>query len=383
VRNKLRDRLRQEAGLDPPEWLLASRLEARAALRGVSVDDYAASALGDGPAAREERTRLVELLRVGETRLFRHADQISIIADEVLPERRAVATREQRKLSLWSAGCATGEEAWTLALLADRGGGDWAVTGSDISETALEVAQRGAYDDGRATELPAWAMRQVTLGGGELCFAEPLRRRVRFLKHNILDAPPSTFDVILCRNVLIYFDAERRATALARLYQALRPGGVLLVGYSESLRDQPRFSGERRAGAVFWRRDVDVDPEVRQRRATPLFVPVDQAWNPQRVPDLPAPRSAQPSDSAGPPAPPPRPHMLALSGNYGDEAGATRLAESLRPHLNQALIVDLDGATVLGDAAARVLRRAISTGRVALRAARQPVRRWMEKQGLT
>jgi chemotaxis protein methyltransferase CheR len=350
--------LASRAGLDPPAWALAARVRERAAALGVSDDDYVARAATDGA----ELDRLIELLRVGETRFFRHRAQLAVVAERVLPSLRG-------PVRAWSAGCASGEEAWTLAMLLAERGGPFEVWATDLSPAALARAREGRYAAARvdADVAPALRARYFRRIGDDEVINDRLRSHVRFETHNLL-APTGgrELDLILCRNVLIYFDEARRAEAVARLVRALKPGGWLLVGYSETLRDHPELSAE--AHAVYRKQP----PAQRTRSAVPQAL---RAANEVTRPIAVAPA---PAHVAPPPSAPPR---VVLRGDYVD---GKRLAAELRAVVGDArAVLDLDGATFLGDDAARVLRRAVEAAPgLEVRATRPAIRRWLGRHGI-
>ncbi|HEY2748474.1 MAG TPA: protein-glutamate O-methyltransferase CheR [Polyangia bacterium] len=351
--------LASRAGLDPPAWALAARVRERAAALGVSDEEYVARATADGG----ELDRLIELLRVGETRFFRHGAQLQALGQRVLPSLPST-------VAAWSAGCASGEEAWTLAMLLAERGGAFSVWATDLSTAALARARQGRYPAARvAAEVPAGLRaRYFRRIGGEDVINDRLRPHVRFDAHNLLAATGGReLDLILCRNVLIYFDDARRAEALARLVRALRPGGWLLVGYSETLRDQPELVAE--AHAVYRRQPSAVSHQPSARPAMAPRVATTPAV-------MPAPPMSQPSAYAPTPAP-----RLVLRGDYVD---GKRLAAELRAIVGDArAVLDLDGASFLGDDAARVLRRAVEAAPgLEVRATRPGIRRWLGRHGI-
>jgi chemotaxis protein methyltransferase CheR len=196
----------------------------------------------------------VEAMLVHETYFFRHGAQVDLLRDDVLPRLDAQRRRAGRPLLVvWIAGCSTGEEAWTLAFLAHqaRGAGAFgeavpiSILATDLSEASLATARHGVYDRLHGLDsfraIPSWAAPHFEAGHGTNAWVVPktLRGSVRFLRHNVLD-PPAVCgaDLVLCRNMLIYFDEAANRRAQENLVSALRPGGVLLLGPA----DTPRTS---------------------------------------------------------------------------------------------------------------------------------------------
>jgi chemotaxis protein methyltransferase CheR len=195
----------------------------------------------------------VERMLVHETYFFRHPAQLELLRDKVLPLLDAQRRQDGRgALVVWNAGCSTGEEAWTVALLATeaRGGAGvpLSILATDLSEAALGAARNGVYDRLHGLDsfraIPSWAMRHFTNGHDGRAWSVPaaLRRGVRFLRHNLLDPPPvGDADLVLCRNTLIYFDETANCRAQDNLAAALRPGGVLVLGSADTLRGRDAF----------------------------------------------------------------------------------------------------------------------------------------------
>ncbi|HYG69662.1 MAG TPA: protein-glutamate O-methyltransferase CheR [Anaeromyxobacteraceae bacterium] len=196
---------------------------------GLEVGAFVARLLANESAAV---TALVESAVVGETYFFRHPEQIEaarVLALEPAPK--------DRPLAIWSAGCATGEEPYTLAMAlldAGRAGCADRVLATDVSERALESARRGVYGEWSLRRLdPAIRARHFDPdAAGRLVVRSAVRERVEFRRCNLISDPvPATgFDVVFCRNVLIYFTAETAAAVAARALEAVRPGGLLVVG---------------------------------------------------------------------------------------------------------------------------------------------------------
>jgi chemotaxis protein methyltransferase CheR len=224
------ERLRDLAGFAPTE-VLRGRLKRAGPL--LARLDLGACGLEDpGWAA------LLDAVTVQETRMFRAAAQLEAFRRLVLPGLAAGAAG--RPLVLVSAGCATGEEAWTLAILAARGGAPaWRVAGLDLCRPALAAAQEARYRLGppdALREMPEADRAMLALEADSFSPAPALRPRVAFRRANLLDPglKPAEADAILCRNVLIYMTPEARNGVLRRLVAALRPGGALLLGPTDS-----------------------------------------------------------------------------------------------------------------------------------------------------
>ncbi len=211
------------------------------------------------PAGLAEMDALIESIVVGETYLFREYDQLSFaVEDLILPGVEA-----GRRPRVWSAACATGEEPFTLAILLEKRGALAQVdlVASDISQRALERARRGILPRRALRHLPPIDVSGclIEAPGGKLELASSIREAVEWHRVNLIDqqavASLGAFDVIFCRNVLIYFDDATARRVIDHLSAALVPGGALLVGVSESLlRFGTSLVSEERRGSFFYRR---------------------------------------------------------------------------------------------------------------------------------
>lgn len=194
-----------------------------------------------GPAGGAEWNRLLDRLLNSDTRFFRDPPALSALSAVALPglrERRQGADR----LALWSAGCSTGQEAYSLAItcLADPALAGWRieVLGTDVSRTALARAAAGVYKPHALTDVPEVVRRRFfePAGTTEFRLAPNVRAAVRFEEHDLLTGPPvPAQDVIFCQNVLIYYRADCRAEIVRRLAGALTAGGYLFLGAAEAV----------------------------------------------------------------------------------------------------------------------------------------------------
>lgn len=226
------------------KFIAERRLGPRLELLGLR--DFAAYAryLRFDPRGPEELETAIDLLVPHETYFFREPTQLGCLEQELLPllEKKNARTRS---LHLWSAGCSTGEEPYTLAMLClDRPGlAGWEVEvlGTDLSRKALTAARRAEYGPMalRATSPEQKARGFEALEGGRVRVKERFREVVRFGQLNLLDTSAAAvlprFDVIFCRNVLIYFDQETRRRVAELFFERLVDGGYLLLGHSENL----------------------------------------------------------------------------------------------------------------------------------------------------
>lgn len=230
--------------------LVVSRLAKRLRLHGISrYGDYLA--LLDRPERAEERQSLVDLLTTHETYFFREPQHFELLRERVL---KGWPPRE--KLRIWSAACSTGEEPYTLAMVAEEmlggrgqarqaqriGGDPWELLATDISLASLESAAAGHYAIAGCERIPPRYLNQFCLKGvgpqsGTFLVAKRLRKRVKFTQLNLTESLPEVgrFHVIFLRNVLIYFTPEKKREVVRRVARRLHRGGWLFVGHAESI----------------------------------------------------------------------------------------------------------------------------------------------------
>jgi len=193
-------------------------------------------------------TKVVEALLNNETYFFRDRTPFDLLGKAALPkllQRRQSAKR----LRIWSAGCSTGQEAYSLAMLFAEDPQRWAgwtidILGSDVSEEAVRRAREGIYTQfevQRGLGIAQMIKWFEECDGGWRA-VEPLRRTVRFQVHNLLEPTPhpGEFDIVLCRNVLLYLNAERRTHVFERIASAMAGDGYLMLGAGETVIGQTR-----------------------------------------------------------------------------------------------------------------------------------------------
>ncbi len=252
---------------------VAARLARRLAALGADADRRTVAAYRRRLEAGEDQGELLALLdslTINETAFFRHEAQWQLFARRLLPELLAAA-RPAGRLRLWSAGCSTGAEPYTMGMLVAEalaatgalpGSWDVRIRASDLSLTALAVAEAAVYPRERlAGVTPERLARHFIRVGDGYRIRDELRRWVETDFHNLLH--PATrqgdgvaFDAICCRNVLIYFNEADQRTVIRHLAAGLRPGGYLLLGHAESLlgvADGFRFVYE--AGGIAYRKE--------------------------------------------------------------------------------------------------------------------------------
>lgn len=225
-------------------FLLERRLAPR--LRALGLPDFAAyhQRLRFGEGHRAELEAAIEVLTTHETYFFREPNQLRAFTRDVLPALHA-RREQERRLRFWSAGCSTGEEAYTIAMLLQEeprfAGWDLEVFGSDLSRKVIGTARRGEYAPSSLRSTDAGRRRRFfeERPGGRVAVTEEVRRLVSFGHLNLLDADllglVGKVDAIFCRNVLIYFDVQARKRVVKSLYDKLVPGGWLMLGHAESL----------------------------------------------------------------------------------------------------------------------------------------------------
>ena len=234
---------------DSKRALVARRLHARMRELGVeSLADYTDFVRADSSGA--ETVKLLDLIATNETHFFRERPHWEFLETRVFPAwiADAAAGRRERKVRAWSAACSSGQEPYSLAMqlltfMPPSDGWSHEILATDISTHVLDKARRAEWPSDKAPEIPSEYLQRYMLRGvgahvGVMRAGRELREMVTFSRLNLHDttyAVPGQFDLIFCRNVLIYFTPEGRAAVIERLTSRLTPGGLLFVGHAESL----------------------------------------------------------------------------------------------------------------------------------------------------
>ena len=257
-------------------WRVPSVLAGLFRARGISNVDQLVCLLAE-PNARDLATEVVEALLNNETYFFRDTAFFDRLAQTVLPD---IFQRRQdtKRIAIWSAGCSTGQEALSLVMLfaddSDRWR-DWTIdiVGTDISRKAITVAQRGLYSQfeiQRGMDVHRMLRHFDEVATGWQAKPE-LRALTRFRQASLFSPPPAThgFDLVLCRNVMLYFDAPKRAEGFTRLAQGMALDGWLMLGSGETVLGQTPLFETSDEGPALYRR---VTAPVSQERARDAMV---------------------------------------------------------------------------------------------------------------
>ncbi len=240
---RITDLLYQHAGIrmrEGKEGLVRARLAKR--LRQLGIPDFDAYlSFVQSERSRAEFAEMIDALTTNKTSFLREVSHFDFLREQILPDLKG-------PVRIWSAGCSTGEEPYTLAMLANETyGADTAkrvrILATDISHRVLAQAKAGQYPAETMSDVPAawlqkyWAKQRDDAGRTLSSAAPSLRSLVQFAKLNLMEKWPmqGPFGAIFCRNVMIYFEKGTQQQLVERYWALLRPGGHLFVGHSESL----------------------------------------------------------------------------------------------------------------------------------------------------
>jgi len=247
---KLRDLVYSETGMyfpDEKRYYFESRFMKRMDALGISSFAQYTQLLKNGNGRREEFHDLMNELTINETSFFRNRPQFTALQNMVLPEiMKAKENKIVKNLKIWSAGCSSGEEAYSISMILDElrdthlKGWRIEVIGTDISKRVLEIAQAGEYNEYPVRNMPEnYQSKYIQLVNGKYKVNDCLKKYVRFSHLNLSDDMAMVFmkgfDNVFCKNVLIYFDLDSKKRVIQHFFNNLVMGGYLFVGFSESL----------------------------------------------------------------------------------------------------------------------------------------------------
>lgn len=265
---QLRDFIYQQCGIfiaENRKYLVENRLAGR--LKELNLNSYGEyyHYLRFDPNRRTEMNRLFEVVTTNETSFFRNPPQLEVFRKVVLQRALDEARKTGiKRLRIWSAGCSTGEEPYTLAIIINEALGaeinlwDIKITANDLSEAVLAAARRGVYSEyALRTTPPSLIPKYFTKQDNQFRIDTKLKQIVSFGQINLNDKLQlkrvERSQIIFCRNVIIYFDDEMKRGVISAFYDNLMPGGQLLIGHSESLHNISRtFKPEHHTGTIVY-----------------------------------------------------------------------------------------------------------------------------------
>jgi chemotaxis protein methyltransferase CheR len=237
-------------------------------MRATGFTSYAGYFARLQTSSGDEIEQLINAFTVNETYFYREENQLRCLTSDLLRERTQVKPRG-RPIRIWSVPCSTGEEPYSIAIWLlenwpEVDAHDIDIVGSDIDTQALDAARAGVFGKRALMRLPNRLVDQYLepLDGERWRVLEDLRQSVSFSAVNLVEMAETRahgrFDVIFCRNVLIYFDDASRRLAAENLYESLEPGGFICLGHAESMsRISPLFDVCRYADAIVYQRPME------------------------------------------------------------------------------------------------------------------------------
>ena len=269
---QLRDFIYAQSGIfvaDNRKYLVENRLATR--LKELNLKSFAEyhAYLQYDASRRQELNRLFEVITTNETSFYRNPPQLKVFQDMVLRdvlERQRAA--KQRRLRIWSAGCSTGEEPYTIAIIlhevlrTEVASWDIRITANDLSEAVLSQAREAVYTEYSLRTTPKEIVtRYFNQDGVNFKLRPEIKRLVSFGQINLSDRAQlkrvERSHIVFCRNVIIYFDDEMKKNVINAFYDNLLPGGHLLIGHSESLHNISRaFRPKHYPGAIIYSKEA-------------------------------------------------------------------------------------------------------------------------------
>ncbi len=246
--NALRTLIYNEAGIHFPDnkrYLLESRVGRRlSALSLATFEDYHRLLLNGG--RRTELPLFINSVTINETYFFRQPEQIDLLKNDLIPGLIAAKGPGPQRIRIWSAASSTGDEAYTVGIMIreqlqpKHPSVQFEIVGTDINSEVVRTAQAGIYSQYAVRNIPpAYMQKYFRREGNQYHLSPDIKQMATFRQMNLMDRSALSllqpFDIILCANVLIYFDAPAKQRVVHALYNSLRPGGYLLISFSETL----------------------------------------------------------------------------------------------------------------------------------------------------
>lgn len=248
---RLSDFIEGELGIRMPETkrvMLESRLQKRVRTLGLGDFSEYVEYVFSEEGRRHELLNMIDAVTTNKTDFFREADHFDFVEHSIVPEFVGDPARHGRPIRIWSAGCSTGEEPYTLAMVLeecriDHPRLDYGIVASDISTQVLHKAMQAIYDEDRVSVVPQsykkkYLLRSKDQAKAQVRIRPELRAHVQFIRVNLMDelySVEGSFDAVFCRNVIIYFERATQERILRKLSKHINPGGYLILGHSETL----------------------------------------------------------------------------------------------------------------------------------------------------
>lgn len=250
--NRLSDFIYDNCGIKmtlAKKTMLEARLQKRIRCLGMKLYSEYVEYLFSPQGMRDELVKMIDIVTTNKTDFFREPEHFDYLSRKLLPEWISkYGNRSGRKLMVWSAGCSSGEEPYTLAMVLSEfsdtcPGFDFRIMATDISTRVLEKACKGIYDEDRVMPVPApmkrkYILRSKDKKSGLVRVIPDIREKINFRRLNFMDHDfglREQLDIIFCRNVIIYFDQKTQENLLNKFYKQLTPGGHIFMGHSETL----------------------------------------------------------------------------------------------------------------------------------------------------
>ena len=269
---QLRDFIYQQSGIfiaENRKYLIENRLSNRIKELNLKTFGEYYYFLRFDATRKEELTKLFEVITTNETSFFRNPPQLKVFQDKVLPMTlEEIRKKGVKKLRIWSAGCSTGEEPYTLSIIlhevlkTELSSWDIKITANDLSEAVLRAARQGRYNEYALRTTPKEIIDKYFIKRESVYDVQPkLKTLINFAPINLSDRlmlkRNERSHIIFCRNVIIYFDDEMKKQVIESFYDNLLPGGCMLIGHSESLHNISRtFKPEHHVGTIVYRKQA-------------------------------------------------------------------------------------------------------------------------------